>query len=92
MKRALLLAVIVCSIVPSSGCCLLDRIFCCRHWGCPGGGCGAEGCGGPAACGPDGGGYDVGPPGPPSGSVTYPYYTNRGPRDFLVDNPRSIGP
>jgi hypothetical protein len=30
--------------------------------------------------------------GPPSGSTTYPYYTNRGPRDFLARNPRSIGP
>ncbi len=30
--------------------------------------------------------------GPPSGGVTYPYYTNRGPRDFLAKNPRSIGP
>jgi hypothetical protein len=24
--------------------------------------------------------------------VTYPYYTNRGPRDFLAENPRGIGP
>lgn len=30
--------------------------------------------------------------GPPTGAVTYPYYTNRGPRDFLAKNPRSIGP
>lgn len=30
--------------------------------------------------------------GPPSGGVSYPYYTNRGPRDFLARNPRSIGP
>jgi hypothetical protein len=30
--------------------------------------------------------------GPPSGAVTYPYYTVRGPRDFLARNPRSIGP
>jgi hypothetical protein len=30
--------------------------------------------------------------GPPTGGVTYPYYTNRGPRDFLAKNPRSIGP
>ncbi len=30
--------------------------------------------------------------GPPSGQVTYPYYTNRGPRDFLARNPNSIGP
>ncbi len=30
-------------------------------------------------------------PGPPSAQVGYPYYTVRGPRDFLVDNPPSIG-
>lgn len=30
--------------------------------------------------------------GPPTAGVTYPYYTNRGARDFLAKNPRSIGP
>ena len=30
-------------------------------------------------------------PGPPSATVTYPYYTTRAPRDFLMDNPPSIG-
>ncbi len=30
--------------------------------------------------------------GPPTGAVTYPYYTTRGPRDFLASNPRGIGP
>jgi hypothetical protein len=30
--------------------------------------------------------------GPPSGGVTYPYYTNRGPRDYLAKNPRGVGP
>jgi hypothetical protein len=29
--------------------------------------------------------------GPPTGQVGYPYYTVRGPRDFLVDNPPTIG-
>ena len=33
-----------------------------------------------------------GNPGPPTGGVAYPYYTVRGPRDFLADNPPSIGP
>jgi len=28
----------------------------------------------------------------PTVAVTYPYYTVRGPRDFLAQNPRSIGP
>jgi hypothetical protein len=30
--------------------------------------------------------------GPATGAVTYPYYTTRGPRDFLAKNPGSIGP
>jgi len=30
-------------------------------------------------------------PGPMGPQVTYPYYTNRGPRDFLAANPRGIG-
>ena len=28
----------------------------------------------------------------PGGVVAYPYYTTRGPRDFLDRNPQSIGP
>jgi hypothetical protein len=31
-------------------------------------------------------------PGPPSAAITYPYYSNRGPRDFLAESPPSIGP
>lgn len=34
----------------------------------------------------------TGPQGPTGGQVAYPYYTTRGPRDFLIDNPPSIGP
>lgn len=30
-------------------------------------------------------------PGLPSAQVAYPYYTVRGPRDFLLDNPPTIG-
>ena len=30
--------------------------------------------------------------GPPTGTITYPYYTVRAPRDFLAPNPPSIGP
>jgi hypothetical protein len=29
--------------------------------------------------------------GVPTAAVAYPYYTNRGPRDFLVNNPPTIG-
>ena len=32
------------------------------------------------------------PAGPPTGAVAYPYYTTRGPRDFLAKKPASIGP
>jgi len=31
-------------------------------------------------------------PGPPVGQTAYPYYTVRGPRDFLLANPPKIGP
>jgi hypothetical protein len=31
-------------------------------------------------------------PGPPAAQTAYPYYTTRGPRDFLRNNPPSIGP
>ena len=31
-------------------------------------------------------------PGPPTGAVTYPYYTVRGPRDFLAQDMPPIGP
>ena len=31
-------------------------------------------------------------PGPPVGQTAYPYYTTRGPRDFLQNNPPTIGP
>jgi hypothetical protein len=34
----------------------------------------------------------TGPQGPSTAQVAYPYYTTRGPRDFFVDNPPSIGP
>lgn len=42
------------------------------------------------------GGHHYRPPTEPAGGpvpqYAYPYYTIRGPRDFLVDNPPSIGP
>lgn len=44
---------------------------------------------------PHAGGYPEYPnfnQGPPTGQVAYPYYTTRGPRDFLRNNPPSIGP
>jgi hypothetical protein len=62
-----------------------------------GGGCGPGGCGLAGANGlcPHAGGYPEYPTynqGPPSGQTAYPYYTTRGPRDFLMANPPTIGP
>jgi hypothetical protein len=31
------------------------------------------------------------PPGPPTGAYAYPYYTLHGPRDFLANDPPSLG-
>lgn len=132
MKRFVLAALLLAAIGSQTGCCLLDRIFCCGYGCGPCGGCGGGGCGGgcydegyscgDSCCG-DGGGYYEGgggygggggcsscgyaahgpqqmangpeygyAQGPPSAGVTYPYYTNRGPRDFLAARPRNIGP
>ena len=33
----------------------------------------------------------VGPAGPPTATYAYPYYTVRAPRDFLSDQPSTIG-
>jgi hypothetical protein len=49
---------------------------------------GAAGCGCRRACN----GPTPATPGPPTAEVTYPYYTLRGPRDFLDSNPRGLGP
>ncbi|MCC7476486.1 MAG: hypothetical protein IT425_13930 [Pirellulales bacterium] len=43
-------------------------------------------------CGPSGDHNYNFNPGPPVAQTAYPYYTLRGPRDFLIGNPPSIGP
>lgn len=99
MNRTLLTIAILAFVSTAPGC--LHRNTCPPSQ-C---GCGGAGCGG--VLGAIGGGPisqeihasqgwrherpEFGPPGPPSGTVGYPYYTLRGPRDFLADNPPSIG-
>jgi hypothetical protein len=64
--------------------------------GCATGDCGGGCGGGCASCGGGGyggsGGYVSGPDDSMGGIVSYPYYTTRGPRDYLAEAPRSIGP
>ena len=96
MKRVIFAALIAIAST-GLGCRNFDNAVC--GPGCRGGhglfghrGCGIlghrHGCG-CGARGVDDGAYAGGPP---TGQVTYPYYTNRGPRDFLAENPRGIGP
>ena len=69
MKRVFFLLIAVVVVVGMSGC------RCCNP--CGGCGCGLGSTlwwGSPAV--------QAAPSGPPTGTVTYPYYTNRGPRDF----------
>jgi len=62
----------------------------CGHCHPPGAGyCGGQP--GPGACSSGDQYYNFNP-GPPVAQTAYPYYTLRGPRDFLMDNPPSIGP
>ena len=72
---------------PPTGRGLLQRGFACRPGICAR--CGLRGCGG---CGGLGMQADAFTPGPAMGAVSYPYYTMRGPRDFLATNPTPIGP
>ena len=66
---------------PGDNCPDPGQAHCCRA-------CGGHGC--PLCSGRgEAEGYA---PGPDTGAITYPYYTNRGPRDFLAKSPTSIGP
>lgn len=97
MKRILLAITSAMLLCASTGC------F--HHGAHRGGGCGTGDCGGLLGrmSGGRGGGPmhelrgwrhqqpELGPAGPPVGTYAYPYYTLRGPRDFLVDDPPSLG-
>jgi hypothetical protein len=69
---------------PHCPCC--GHGYCCTCCGPPAPGCSVC-CGG--ASGDQNYNFQ---PGPPVAQTAYPYYTLRGPRDFLLDNPPSIGP
>ena len=92
MKRAFLACFAVGILAAWSGC-NTDRM---ARYGncvqterrCADRGCGRAGC---PHCG-HGSREAVTDPGPSTGAVTYPYYTLRGPRDFLARNPSPIGP
>ena len=85
------------ALIAIAGALLLGVCGCHHHNVCGdgcNGGCGSVGTPGPAHVGqvPQGYVHDVGAqPGPPSAAYAYPYYTTRAPRDFLLDNPPSIG-
>jgi hypothetical protein len=80
MKRCFSTLILLAVVGAGLGCQCCGKLF-------PG--CGT-GCG--AGCPGCGTGDDGGAVGPASAAVTYPYYTNRGPRDFLAAEPRGIGP
>lgn len=61
---------------------------CCGNGYCCGCCCGPQG---PGCCNSGDQHYRFNP-GPPVAQTAYPYYTLRGPRDFLLNNPPSIGP
>ena len=71
-----------------SGSCMSAPETCapCGHAGCGLGGCGLGG-----GCGMGSGGPRV-MGGAPLTGMPYPYYTTHGPRDFLVADPKPLGP
>ena len=88
MRTSLLLAAVLS--LCAAGCCGDGGRKNCDS-GCAA--CGDPARGGAYAGGPGyGGGPGGGMGGPPTAAVAYPYYTNRGPRDFLAKNPGDIGP
>ncbi|MFI4875810.1 MAG: hypothetical protein ACIALR_10750 [Blastopirellula sp. JB062] len=78
MKRIALLAAVTAIAVGSVGCCHIGANPC-RN---------PTSVSAPPAPGPGDAGYGMGGAAP---QVTYPYYTTRGPRDFLNPHPYDIG-
>ena len=95
MKRVMLGLALTFTRLSSTGCQLLQNRQCnncngnigCRpcNMGWQRGGTDYQRCLGRS------GGPAEGASGPATAQVAYPYYTTRGPRDFFVDNPPTIG-
>ncbi len=86
MKNVLFAMLVVVVLIGLAGC---------RHTGgyAPGGYMVGSCSDVPGDCGSCGNGCDPSAAmGQGMGQITYPYYTTRGPRDFLAENPRSPGP
>ncbi len=93
MRTAMLALVMLATLIPSVGC-VGARSACNSCQGCNGSGRGCIRNGFFAQCfGPDRFATPTqeGAGAPPSAQTAYPYYTTRGPRDFLMSNPDSIG-
>jgi hypothetical protein len=92
MRMAMLAVVALATILPSLGC-----------TGARGAGAACQSCNHGAGCvrngcfarnfGPQNyqTGAEEGAGAPQTAQVAYPYYTNRGPRDFLLNNPPPLG-
>ncbi len=83
MKQAFFVCAALAALISISGC-AATRGSCARAPGT----CAAVCRGAGRACH----GPEMAQAGPPTGAVAYPYYTTRGPRDFLASDPPSIGP
>ncbi len=102
MKRPWLALCLATVMVANVGCCLSRCGSPCSSCGTPnchdcrneGPECGGHGCGIRGALAARGrcadGACEDGPAGPPAATVSYPYYTVRGPRDFLSSNPGGV--
>jgi hypothetical protein len=93
MRTAMLAFVMLATVIPSLGCSgARSASGGCQGCGGHGPGCIQSGffaryCGAQTRATP----AQEGAGAPSSAQVGYPYYTNRGPRDFLVNDPPSIG-
>ncbi|MDY0165660.1 MAG: hypothetical protein RBS80_03905 [Thermoguttaceae bacterium] len=94
MRRALFVCAALAAMIGMSGCACTGglRGSCARAPENCARSCGLLGRLGCRGIGRGGTGSEMIQAGPPTGAIAYPYYTTRGPRDFLANNPPSIGP